>query len=121
LGGFNVLRGILITDSGETDRAGFDEIRVGRSYESVTSSDSTLVASPNEVRLLTGPTASGSFTLPFGAPIGGTYVLERQLLTCGGPEAPVEFSRQTTAGADLLTFVDTLQPCGAIYRVRRVP
>ena len=116
-GGFDVLHGVTLANYGETDRAGFDEIRVGRSYASVTSSDPLLIASVNEIRVIRNGVASG-FSLPFGAPGPGTYVLQRNLLPCGNGTWE-DLTSATVSAAGLLTFVDAVGPCGALYRVAR--
>ena len=122
--GFHTLRSVLLTTGTEPERAGFDEIRIGRSYESVTLRNPFLVASLNEIRVVHDPAVGGSYTLPFSAPAAGTYVLERQLMAChpGDPTPPwLPIARTTVAGSGTISFVDGLTPCGAIYRVRSVP
>ena len=115
-GGFDSVHSVTISDFGATEQAGFDEIRIGRSYASVTSSNARRIAAVNEIRGDSTGTP-GSFSLQFGAPEGGTYVLRRKLLCTGGDFE--DFISQNVAEAGLITFVDTLDTCGALYQVVR--
>ena len=82
----------------------------------------TLVPVVNTMTIVHAPAGGGAFTLPFTAPTGSgtqTYVLQRKLSCDPGGEWEDISSLATPGG--LITFVDAGPPCGAIYRVRRIP
>lgn len=121
---YRQLNGVTMTDGGgaEIYRAGFDEIRIGTSFQSVTPGTLRLPTLPGELLAIPGPSHSGTLSFVFHASDTGDFALERQSLACGGVDGSwQEVSRAAVLGNTLVVFLDSGLSCGAIYRVKRLP
>lgn len=115
---FKAANRLILTDGGSTEFAGFDEIRLGKSFAAVTGNAGDLNPGNLRLRMLDPEPESTLQTMLFGASEGGSFILERQLL-CDGVWK--EVSRYDTPTAGAIGFVDAPDRCGALYRVRSTP